>query len=507
MLPFLRTDNGTSKKYVVAFQGINLSEAYQEGELSDCKNLSSSLAPCLTQRSAREEVGRYAAPSALHAKEGLVVIDGTRVLYKGSQVGTVTEGRKELASVGNYVVIFPDKAYYNVVTGEFGSLEASWTGEVTFGVDEESEEPCVITTTGNDFPFRKGDGLKIAGSAKNTKTIIVRSVEPKKLTFYENSFEAEENVTVTLSRDIPDLEHICESNYRLWGTMGNSIYGSAYSDPFNFQVFDGLAGDSYYIDVGTEGEFTGCVPYSSHICFFKEHTLHKLYGNKPANFQLLTSQVYGVQAGCERSIVTINETVFFKGVHGVYAYAGGIPELMSSNFGPARFTDACATTDGERYYISMKKDGVWSLFVYDTLRAIWLKEDDLGCVDMAFHDGHVYLLAEDGGLYKAGGTADLSEIEWSATLCPFNEVYNERKVYSRFHLRLELDEGAWIQVEVRRDKGLKWHQVYTGHNHRARTLTVPIMPERCDSVEIRISGKGGCLLRTLVREFSVGSDV
>ena len=510
MLPYLRQDRDPSKKYVVAFRGLNLGEAYQEGELSECKNLSSALAPCLTQRFAREEVGRYAAPSSLHAKEGLMVVDGSRVLHNGTQVGTVTPGRKQMATVGNYVVIFPDKAYYNVETKEFGSLEASYTAK---GL---SFTASTITTTGEDWPFRKGDAVTISGcsEAKNNQTIIVRGVAGKVLTFYDNSFaipegqdSLTENGSVRLSRDIPDLDFICSSNYRLWGTKGNTIYGCAYGDPTNFQVFDGLSGDSYYIDVSTDGEFTGCVAYASHICFFKEHTMHKLYGSKPANFQILTSQVYGVQEGCERSICTINEMVYYKGIHGIYAYNGGIPELVSDCFGPVRFTDACATTDGERYYVSMKRDGQWGLYTFDVSRGVWLQEDSLGCVDMAFHDGHVYLLAEEGGLYKTDSEADRSEIEWSATLCPFNEVYNERKVYSRFHLRLDLDEGAWIQVEVRRDKGLKWHQVYTGHNHRARTLTVPIMPERCDSVEIRISGKGGCLLRTLVREFSVGSDV
>lgn len=504
MLPILRSDNENSKKYVVSFQGLNLGEAYQEGEFSACENLSSALAPCLSQRYARVKEAEYSAPSTLHAKEGLLVVDGTRVLYKGEKVGQVTAGKKQTATVGNYVVIFPDKVYYNVVTGTFGSLEETYTAAgLTFA-------ESTITTTGEDFPFKKGDAITISGCSteENNKTIIVRDVSEKTLTFYENSFTAaEEAVEVTLKREVPDLEFICESNYRLWGTKGNTIYGSAYGDPFNFQIFDGLTGDSYYIDVATDGAFTGCVPYSSHICFFKEHSLHKLYGSKPSNFQVVTSQVYGVQAGCERSICIINETVYYKGINGVYAYSGGVPELVSESFGPVRFSDACAASDGERYYIGMVTGEAWGLYVYDVLRDIWVMEDDTHCVDMAFSGGYVYLLDADGGLYKIDPAGDQGEITWSATLCPFHETINDRKVYSKFHLRLDLSEGAWLQVEVRRDNDTKWQQVYAGHNRRARTVTIPVMPARCDSVEIRVSGKGKCLLRTLVREFSTGSDV
>ena len=505
MLPILNGDNGNSKKYVVSFRGLNLGEAYQEGEFSDCLNLSSALSPCLSQRYAREEEAAYVGPSTLHAKDGLLLIAGTSVLYNGVEVGQVTEGKKQTATVGNYVVIFPDKAYYNVATGTFGNLEETY--KATGLVFTET----TITTEGDAFPFRKGDAIVISGcskAAENNKTIIVREVSGTTLTFYENSFTAAaEDGEVTLKREVPDLDFVCENNYRLWGTHGNTIYGSAYGDPFNFQVFDGLTGDSYYIDVATDGEFTGCVPYSSHICFFKEHTLHKLYGSKPANFQIVTSQVYGVQAGCERSICVINETVYYKGVGGVYAYTGGVPELVSEAFGPVRFSEACAASDGERYYISMKKGAEWGLYVYDVLRGVWLKEDAMHCVAMAFSGGYVYLLDAAGGLYKIDPAGDRSDIPWSVTLCPFNETINDRKVYSKFHLRLELTAGAWLKVEIRRDNAEVWQQVYSGHNHRTRTLTIPVIPERCDSVEIRISGKGVCKLRTLVREYAAGSDV
>ncbi len=497
--------NNKSKKYVVSFRGINCGEGHAEGEFSETKNISTAQFPCVAQRFARVGVGNYGAPTSMHAKEGLLVIDGTTAIYRGTHVGTVTAGRKQMATVGNYILIFPDKAYYNVETGEFGSMEASASaaGMVFTG--------STIKASGVTFPFRVGDAVVISGCAvhpENNKTIIIRGVSGDTLTFYDNSFTAgTETGSITLKREVPELEFVCESNYRLWGTKGNTIYASKYGDPFNFNVFDGLTGDSYYIDVGSDGEFTGCVPFSSHICFFKENTLHKLYGSKPSNYQIVTAQVYGVQAGSERSIRCINETLYYKGVGGVYAYTGGVPELVSEKFGMRRFSEACAESDGSKYYISMREGNAWRVFVYDVLRGLWVQEDDTHCVDMAFHDGYVYFLTAGGQLLRVDGDSDRSDVAWSVTFCPFNETVNERKGYSKFHLRLEMAAGSSLAIEVKRDIDASWQLVYTAYSERARTISVPVVPARCDSVEIRISGKGECLLRTFVREFFTGSDV
>ena len=512
MLPYFRGEiRDHSKKYVIQFRGLNLGENYTEGEFSDCVNISSALAPCITQRSGRALEALFSAPNSLHAKGELLVIDGTDVIYGGNKVGTVSEGRKQIVTVGRFIIIFPDKVYYNTEVREgevaFGSMNESYTAAAGKAVFTDE----TITVAGAAWRFRIGDAVEISGCTKypeNNKTIIVRGVDGDVLTFYDNSFTAgTETAAVSLKREVPDLDFICESNYRLWGVHGDTIYGSKYNDPFNFQVFDGLSGDSYNINVGSDGEWTGCAAYSSHICFFKEHTLHKLYGSKPSNYQVMTSQVFGVQAGSERSICTINEMLIYKGVNGVYAYSGGIPELISENFGTVRFSDACAASDGDRYYISMRRGEKWVMYVYDTLRGVWLAEDGEECVDMAFHGGHLYFLCADGRLLRTDESLDRSDIEWSATFCPFNETMNERKGYSKFHLRMEMAAGSSVFVDIKRDKEAKWQRIFRTKNSKNRTVSIPVIPARCDSVEIRLSGRGECLIRTFVREFFTGSDV
>lgn len=506
MLPFLKKETNRTEKYTVQFRGLNYDEGSVDGELIDCTNLSSEKFPYMTSRRQRTRVAQYGVSGTLHVKEGLLVIENQRVSYNGVTVGAISSGRKQTATIGNYIVIFPDKMYYDTVKNEYRPMEEHY--RATGLVFTEN----TITTTGNDWRFRVGDAVEISGCSKegNNKTIIVRGVEGKVLTFYDYSFEAAtEAGEVAVIRRVPDLEYICESNYRLWGVKDNTILGSKYGDPLNFFNYDGLSGDSYYIDVGSEGKFTGCAPYGSHICFFKENTLHKLYGSKPSNYQLLTSQVYGVQEGSERSICTINEQLIYKGVHGVYAYSGGIPERLDK-FGARRFSDAAAATDGEKYYISMRSGNEWNLYVYDMLKGIWLREDGIHAVDLAAHEGSVYILEESGGLYRVDRDAERTGVEWSATFRPFNETMDERKGYSRFNMRVEMAAGSSLAVEVKADHDRDWRPVYdiaVNQDKAGRIISIPIIPTRTDSISIRVSGVGDCTIKALVREFTVGSDV
>lgn len=676
LLPFLQEVQNASKKYTVAFRGINYGEGTQDGEFADTYNLSTDQYPCITQRAARINVNTYKKPSTLHSKGQLLVIDerldedgnptGKADVYYGDNpnpIGEVTSGKKQTATVGNYIVIFPDKKYYKVPTeddkdGKFGDMEETittkglkftaseisgklvykerdlafttnsitipkieytgdtvlfehyyirrdgvdfssifkvgdvvtvagsannnveakitsvngnhiyfanstfgWTGwyygtvtiarkvekfqfsqgdsiTITGCAKSENNKTVTVKTATEDtltfddgsfveatesgevaitrsvtFPFKKGDSVVISGCSKSENNkdaeIIIRGVSNDTLTFDNNSFTAitYEPNEVTITRTVPPLDFVCENNYRLWGTHGNTIYASKYSDPLNFKCFEGLAGDSYFIEVASEGEFTGCIPYSSHICFFKENTLHKLYGNKPSNYQLNTANVYGVQSGSEKSMHIVNEQLLYKGVGGVYSYTGGVPELISEKFGTKRYSEAVACCDGEIYYISMKQGNKWDMFSYDVLKNIWLREDDTQAVDMTFYDGKVYFLDAKGGLYYIDKTASRNDIEWGATFCTIHETMNERKVYSKFHLRMELSGGAWMAVDVKTDNDTQWKQVYTTHNEKARTVSIPIMPRRCDSIDIRLRGKGRCTIKAFIRELTVGSDV
>lgn len=361
--------------------------------------------------------------------------------------------------------------------------------------------------------FKAGDAIEISGCTSckaNNGSHIIRSISGRQLTFSKDIFQnaGTEAGTVLLERKVPELTCVCECDNRIWGAEGTTIYASALGDPSNFFVYDGLSTDSYAVAVGTDGEFTGCIAYSSTVLFWKENCVHKVLGDYPAQYQIYTYTVPGIQKGSEKSLSIINETLFYKGRSGVYAYSGGTPELISENFGTRRFYGAVAGNDGQKYYISMKDEtGNWHLYVFDTLQGIWLREDGTHALDFAYLDGVLYYLdGTNGKLVMTGQDhAEEGAVRWSATLCQMDETTHGRKGYSRLYLRADMETGAWMKVEISADGG-PFRQVFSTHNERAKTVQIPILTVRCDNFRIRLSGKGTCVIKSIIREFSVGSE-
>lgn len=450
-----------------------------------------------------------------------VPADTSITVYSGVSINKVTgtltmtggEGEASLRTpgeleAGDYIQYGVDSAKeYMIVDSSIEFIDGSWqiSGRLHTATLREYQV--------FDGLFREGDAIEISGCTScpdNNGSHIIRGVSGRTLTFSEDLFSqtGAEGGTVLLERKVPELVCICECDNRIWGAEGTTIYASALGDPTNFFVYDGLSTDSYAAAVGSDGEFTGCCAYSSTVLFWKENCLHKILGSYPAQYEIYTYTVPGIQKGSEKSLCIINETLFYKGRGGVYAYSGGTPELISENFGTRRFHGAAAGTDGERYYISMQTErGTWELYVFDTQRGLWLREDETHAIDFAYLDGTLYYLdAGNGKLIMTGqDSSEEGPVKWSATLCQMDETTHGRKSYSRLYLRTDMEAGAWLRVEISAD-GSPFRQVFSTHNERARTLVIPILPARCDNFRIRLSGKGVCIIRSLVREFAAGSE-
>lgn len=512
-LPHLRYTAPATRQQIMQFNGVRYGKSPGDGDLAESLNLSSRHYPALSQRLGRAEAGSYTAPTALFAKDKLCVVDGADLIYDGKVVGRVAAGEKQMAAVNSKILVFPDKVYYDTHKQEFGQMGMSLAldrAKLTFTANtiQLSENPVAGKTLADLFAINQAVDISGCSIAANNKSIVIRGAEGNKLTFYDNSFTAGSSATdVTLERRVPDLAYICESGNRLWGVDETTIWASALGDPLTFYNYDGLSTDSYAVTVGSEGAFTGCCPYSSNVLFFKENTLHKLLGAEPSEYRIYTYNVPGVQAGSGGSLQVVNEVLYYKGAAGVYAYTGGAPTLASENFGTRRFGKARAGTDGLNYYISMEDldDRSWGLYVLDTLRGVWLREDDSRALGFARVDGALSFLSGDGKLYQMNREDAGEEIGWQALLAPFDWTLPERKNYTRLYIQAELEAGAMLKVEAREDDR-PWRQVALHHAQRRKNFTVPVAPGRCDAMQLRISGTGRCLVRQVTREFVVGGN-
>lgn len=506
-LPYQLSPN---KVEVVQMRGINWADALHDGDLRDSLNVSARRWPYITTRKGRVKQSAYQKATALTAWGKLVVVQGTNLLYDGVVVGKVKAGKKQFAVVNTKMVIWPDKVYLDISDKAVKPLAASLTGsKATFTTNKMTVSGWTDLTT----KFKAGDGITISGcttKTANNKDIVIKAVTAKEITVADNTFTeaTEASTSIKLERKIPDLDFICESENRLWGcdSSAQTIYASALGDPTNFYVYEGLSTDSYAVAVGTEGDFTGCYKLSSSVLFWKETKLHKMLGSYPAEYALYTYEMEGLQNGCHKSQQVINDTLFYKGPHGVYAYSGGTPTLISDNFGEKEFTNAVAGNDGDSYYLSVKDGNTHHLMVYETKTGIWVLEDGTEAVDFARIGKALYMLDGSGNVYLLDGEDTPKTQEWMIQFAPMYETLHGKKTYSKLLMRLELPSGSWMEAKMRCD-GKQWRSCGKVIGSEVNVTSMRLSANRCDKFELQLSGRGPCTILGISREFIVGSDV
>lgn len=523
-LPRMRYGSGIRQRQQTEFAGYDHNKGAEEGTLWDMENLSSRAYPLLTNRSKRVLCRTLTKPNGLYAHDGLFLVDGTTFYADGVARGTVSDSKKTFASLGSYIIILPDKKYYNLTSEDFGSLESGWTGAATIQDGTYAGEEAAANTiyaAGVDWSsyFKEGDAVTIEGCTihpENNKTPIIREIDGSYLRFYENVFTIDEGgdteSAVSIRREVPDLDFVCENENRLWGCCGDTIYASKLGDPFNWNVFDGLTTDSFAVDVGSAGDFTGCYSYLGYPCFFKNEHIYKMYGVKPSNYQTIESASLGVLEGCGDTLAIAGEALFYLSRAGVMIYSGGIPQSASQAFGEVQYRTGCAGSDGLRYFISMQDEaGDWSLFVFDTRYNLWHREDDFHALALAWQDG-LYALDADGGLWwLTGPEAPTGTAEGTvASMAEFGDFVEEspnKKGTGKLLVRAELEDGATVVIHMQFDSDGVWRQVATLEASVKKSWYLPIIPRRSDYFRIRFTATGDWTLYSLTRESYTGSQL
>lgn len=380
--------------------------------------------------------------------------------------------------------------------------------------------------------FAVGDGIEISGityssySNLNGVHTIVKCDEdyivikgmPNHVDYQDD--ELENGGVITIARKMPKMDFVIESNNRLWGCrygtnhngdIVNEIYASKLGDFKNWNCFMGISTDSYAASCGTDGPFTGAITHLGYPLFFKENCVHKVYGDYPANFRLQNTACRGVQKGSHKSLAIVNETLFYKSSNAVCAYDGSLPVEMSTELGDVRYSDAVACGHGNKYYIDMKDaEGKYHLFVYDTAKRMWHKEDNLQVDAFCSYGGEVYAI-ESGTkniiTLHGSGTKDEVKVPWMVETGLVGMSMPDMKYISRLLIRMALEIGARVEISIQYDSMGDWEQVCQMTVTNLRSFAVPIRPRRCDHFRVRIEGVGQGKIYSITKTIEQGSDV
>lgn len=396
-----------------------------------------------------------------------------------------------------------------------------------------------ISSAGIGIPFEKYDGITISGLKDAvlhdnvTGDVIENAEELAALDGAAVVWDKGDNYIVvvgimdmtrtisdeiTVSRKMPNMDFIVESKNRLWGCrygesingqIVNEIYASKLGDFKNWSCYMGLSTDSYTASVGTDGQFTGAITHLGYPLFFKENVLHKVYGDYPANIQIQDTACRGVQKGCDRSLAIVNEVLYYKARSGVCAYDGSLPVEVSYVFGGVSYHNAVGGAHGNKYYISMQDSaGEYHLFVYDTAKGIWHREDSLMAGAFCSCRGEMYCIHGNQILTLLGsGTLDTQDVEWMAQTGEIGISSPDMKYISRLTIRMMLEKGARVEFYARYDLSEDWDSLGIIYGTNLRSVSVPIRPRRCDHMKLKIIGKGMGKIYSITKTIEQGSEL
>lgn len=325
---------------------------------------------------------------------------------------------------------------------------------------------------------------------------------------------------VSIKREMPLMDFVTESGNRLWGCrygvakngkVVNEIYASKLGDFKNWNSFAGISTDSYAASVGSDGQFTGAVTHNGYPIFFKEDCIHKIYGTEPSNFQIQNTAGRGVQKESSESLAIVNEILYYKTKNGICSYDGSFPIEISEQFGEEKYFEAVGGGHGNKYYVSMKDaEGNANLFVFDTVKKLWHREDSTDVLDFCSCRNEMYFIDKADGKIKTvfgSGTEESDPVEWAVETGVLATDSPDKKYISRLIIRMSLEIGSDVAFLAQYDSTGPWVPLASMTGTSLRSFSIPIRPKRCDHFRLRIVGEGDAKIFSITEVIEEGSDL
>ena len=273
-----------SRQMTDAFLGYNHNLRIGDGEFYDMKNMTSDRYPILAPRGKRGVYKDGISATGLIAKDNLCYVDGSAFVIGDERIEMgLSDGEKNLISMGAYVIIMPDRKYINTIKNgdeyEHGDIDEvhSTTEDVTFTLCtltgdayyEKGKEPpqddtaptdpkngdlwidtsstphtlkkyseanemwvsiattyIKVSSKGIGKNLKQYDGVKISGITIEALSVLNSAHALWGCTddyiiitgiLDEVTTQTAAQGAITVSRKMPTMDFIVESNNRLWG--------------------------------------------------------------------------------------------------------------------------------------------------------------------------------------------------------------------------------------------------------------------------------------------------
>lgn len=540
------------------FEGLDARRAASDGAIRDMTNMSRRFYPAMASRTKRRVLDNtWGGVQGVYFGDRDIVARDNGLYDDGEFVCALTSGEKQMAVLEDLLYIFPDGITYNMTDGALRNYKA----EVLSNFDAVSKFAAIdykqrrigegdiieveyiaddLILKVSDFdlmPFKSGEYVRITIKRimlggiwrdANFETVLCPD-EIGRATVGEDEIychymefplgtfdeiteggRGQYRIEVEIAHPIPDMDFVFASDNRLWGAKGRNMYASALGQGMVWMNYDTLTTSSWAAATRTGETITAALDFGGMPIFFCESSVYKVYGENPKEFQFARAEIVGVSRGMHRSVAVGAGYIFYMSRRGIYAWTGGVPQLISAPLGEERITDAVGGSDGVVYYLSAKQGGRHNLYAFDPMTNVWMREDDAHAVYIGMRRGDLCMIDTSGVAWLIGevyGTdgAEEHDVRYSMETADYNDGAVVQKSAKNILIQYELANGS-ADVLVSYD-GEPWSVVYTLHETYGDKITsvIPLQAKMYRTMRIAIAGDGEIIIYYMVRDVAAGT--
>lgn len=334
------------------------------------------------------------------------------------------------------------------------------------------------------------------------------------------------------------FDFIVQEGNRLFAcsSQNHEIHASKLGDPSAWLEFKGISTDSYAATVGTPGDFTGAAVFNNTPIFFKENCIHRVTGNTPSSYNISYDYYDGVASGNYKSIARVGNYLIYYSKGGFVYYTGNQPERIDKLLGDKQFRNVVAG-EKEGHYIAEvidKGDNKTYILDYDMDLNQWYKFESKPrnvhqLVRMINISNDLYLFFRDKyadyteenellhttienigrNLNDAQTQTTESDFNWYAESGWLIKEGTNKKYITKMLFKMHLEPDAEISISFKYDYNAEWEEVKTISNtdDYPKTEIVSIIPQRCETMQYKVEGKGKVIIYSITYDISEGSEL
>lgn len=542
--------------FVDRFDGLCDEVVASQHKWRNMLNMSGEAYPSIGTRKPYTVLCRVPEETQLFVHDRLFSLREGRLYEADRAVAELGGGRRCGVSMGEDLILMPDKKIYNSALGKLRDMERSFRARgIRFGIANEygeayegyvvsDQEPqnkalwldsrekklkrwqngvyeslqglyLCLEAAGIEQGFAVGDAVSLSGIREFpllNRSYIIEGLFPGKMIlagYLERWFQ--EAGEVEISRSVPLLDSMAVWNNRLWGInrQKRELYASKLGSPEVFQAFSGLSGDSCLFPL--EEEPLQIAALEEELIVLCEHSVYRVTGTRPANFRCTRLAQPGIRRGSEGSLALLQDCLYYVSAQGVIRYDGVFRRINRRAL--TRLGDCIGFAQGGRYYLCQQSGAEQGIFVYDTEHDFWHREADYAVSAAVSTEDTAYLVCSNKLL--AIGRPDPSlqdrsieqegELYWFAETADFSLTLPDKRTMDTIQVMLN-GKGDYavfaaydVDPEETDNSRIPWEMVDADVFRGELGARVPVCARPCHTMRLRISGNGSATIYSILR--------